>query len=208
MPIENLAWLAGGGEMGALMRRTDWARTSLGSPETWSPTLRMVTGLLLANRFPKVLWWGSEFCHLYNDAYRPILGAKHPHYMGMPVHECWPEIWHVIGPLIETPFNGGPATWVEDLFLEINRNGFVEETHFTVAYSPVPDETAAGGIGGVLGTVHEITGKVVAERRVQLPRRRNARRGSEVGGIGVRNGRRNPRRSCEGRSFRAPLPPR
>jgi hypothetical protein len=24
----------------------------------------------------------------------------------------------------------------------INRHGFVEETHFTVAYSPVPDETA------------------------------------------------------------------
>ena len=90
--------------------------------------------------------------------------------MGMPAHECWPEIWHVIGPLIETPFKGGPATWVEDLFLEIKRNGFVEETHFTVAYSPVPDETAAGGIGGVLGTVHEITSKVVAERRVQLLR--------------------------------------
>src|ERR1700733_13992078 len=121
MPIENLAWLAGGGEMGALMRRIDWARTSLGSPETWSPALRMVTGLLLANRFPKVLWWGSELCQLYNDAYRPILGAKHPHSMGMPAHECWLEIWHVIGPLIETPFNGGPATWVEDLFLEINR---------------------------------------------------------------------------------------
>ena len=170
IPSENLAWLAGGGEMGALMRRIDWARTSLGSPETWSPTLRIVTGLLLANRFPKVLWWGPEFCQLYNDAYRPILGAKHPHSMGMPAHECWAEIWHVIGPLIETPFDGGPATWVEDLFLEINRNGFVEETHFTVAYSPVPDETAAGGIGGVLGTVHEITGKVVAERRVQLLR--------------------------------------
>ncbi|MGQ0569408.1 MAG: hypothetical protein ACT4P5_07745 [Armatimonadota bacterium] len=38
--------------------------------------------------------------------------------------------------------------------MEINRHGFVEETHFTIAYSPVPDERAPGGIGGVLATVH------------------------------------------------------
>ena len=77
--------------------------------------------------------------------------------MGQPVRECWSEIWHVLQPLIDTPFNGGPATWNEDISLEINRHGFVEETHFTIAYSPVPDETAPGGIGGVLATVHEIT---------------------------------------------------
>jgi hypothetical protein len=59
---------------------------------------------------------------------------------------------------------------IDDLFLEINRHGFVEETHFTVAYSPVPDETAPRGIGGVLATVHEITEKVVGERRVAILR--------------------------------------
>src|SRR5215467_14494528 len=59
---------------------------------------------------------------------------------------------------------------MEDLELEINRHGFVEETHFTVAYSPVPDETAPGGIGGVLATVHEITEKIVGSRRVVILR--------------------------------------
>jgi len=49
--------------------------------------------------------------------------------------------------------------------LEIRRHGFTEESHFTIAYSPVPDDTAPGGIGGVLATVHEITEKVVGERR-------------------------------------------
>ena len=68
--------------------------------------------------------------------------------------------------MIDTPFHGGPATWNEDLLLEINRHGFVEETHFTIAYSPVPDDTVPGGIGGVLATLHEITEKVVGERRV------------------------------------------
>jgi signal transduction histidine kinase/CheY-like chemotaxis protein len=68
--------------------------------------------------------------------------------------------------LIDSPFSGGPSTWLEDLALELNRHGFTEEAHFTVAYSPVPDETAKNGIGGVLATVHEITEKVVGERRI------------------------------------------
>src|SRR5262249_31034833 len=116
-----------------------------------------------------------KFCQLYNDAYRPVLSVKHPRAMGQSGSECWPEIWHLIGPLIERPFHGGAATWMEDILLEINRSGFIEETHFTIAYSPVPDDTAPGGIGGVLGTVHEITEKVVGERRVVALRDLGAR---------------------------------
>lgn len=76
----------------------------------------------------------------------------------------------ILQPLIDTPFQGGPATWIEDLTLAIKRYGFLEETHFTVAYSPVPDETVPSGIGGVLATVHEISAKVVGERRVDVLR--------------------------------------
>ena len=161
---------AGGGEMGALMRRTNWAATCLGRVDTWSPALRMMVRILLANRFPMLLWWGPDFCQLYNDAYRPILGTKHPQFLGQPVRECWSEIWHILEPLIRTPFEGGPATWMDDIPLEINRYGFLEETHFTIAYSPVPDESAPRGIGGVLATVHEISKKVVGERRTMALR--------------------------------------
>ena len=168
-------FLASGGEMGALIRATDWTRTPIGPIEGWSPTLRMMVSFLLANRFPLLLWWGPEYVSIYNDAYRPILGAKHPKAMGQPVRECWSEIWHILRPLIDTPFSGGPATWMEDLELETNRHGFVEETHFTVAYSPVPDETAPCGIGGVLATVHEITEKIIGERRVVALRDLSAR---------------------------------
>jgi PAS domain S-box-containing protein len=160
----------GGGEMGALMRSIDWSKTPLGPVEGWPQGLRMMVRFLLANRFPLLLWWGPEYASIYNDAYRPILGRKHPTSMGQPVRECWSEIWHVLQPLIDTPFKGGPATWMEDLQVEINRHGFVEETHFTVAYSPVPDETAPRGIGGVLATVHEITEQVIGERRTSTLR--------------------------------------
>jgi len=167
---DGAEWLVDRSEMGTLIRATDWANTTLKSPDQWSPALRMIVKFLLANRFPQLLWWGREFCCLYNDAYIPILGTKHPWALGKPVKEVWSEIWHILKPLIETPYQGGCSTWMEDIPLEINRSGFVEETHFTVAYSPVPDETVSGAIGGVLATVHEITEKVIGERRVILLR--------------------------------------
>jgi PAS domain S-box-containing protein len=167
MTSDFLAFLEGGGEMGGRIRAFDWGATPLGPAASWSPALRTTLRIMLANRFPHILWWGPHYIQFYNDAYRPIPGAKHPHrVLGRPGSECWSEIWHVIGPLIDTPFRGGPPTWDEDILLQIDRHGFLEESHFTIAYSPVPDETAPGGIGGVLATVHEITEKVVGERRV------------------------------------------
>jgi PAS domain S-box-containing protein len=153
-------------EMSERIAAMDWSRTSIGPIEGWSHSLRTMVSFMLANRFPLLLWWGPDYVSIYNDAYRPILGAKHPWALGRPVRECWSEIWDVLEPLIDTPFRGGPATWNDDLFLEVNRHGFTEETHFTVAYSPVPDESVPGGIGGVLATVHEITEKIVGERRI------------------------------------------
>ena len=167
--------LPAAGEMGELVRSLDWSATPLGTPEKWSPALRTIVGILLANRFPQLLWWGPEYISIYNDAYRPILGRKHPWGLGRPVRDCWSEIWDILKPLIDTPFKGGPATWSEDIELQINRAGFIEETHFTVAYSAVPDDTAPGGIGGVLATVHEITEKVVGQRRITVLRDLGAR---------------------------------
>src|SRR5580700_9787312 len=167
--------LLAAGEMGQLVRSLDWSATPLGAPENWSPALRTIVRILLANRFPQLLWWGPEYISIYNDAYRPILGRKHPWALGRPVRDCWSEIWDILKPLIDTPFKGGPATWSEDIELQINRAGFIEETHLTVAYSAVPDDTAPGGIGGVLATVHEITEKVVGQRRITVLRDLGAR---------------------------------
>ncbi|HEV7323325.1 MAG TPA: response regulator [Ensifer sp.] len=165
-PVVQTAWATDRGEMAALIQGFDWSQTSLGPMESWSPTLRIMVPFLLVNRFPLLLWWGPDYVSIYNDAYSPVLGAKHPWALGKPVSECWSEIWHVLRPLIDEPFHGGPATWNDDIELEINRNGFLEETHFTIAYSPVPDEAAENGIGGVLATVTEITEKVIGERRI------------------------------------------
>jgi len=172
----RIDFLTGVGEMGELMHSIDWSTTAVGPVSSWPPALRMMVDLLLRNRFPLILWWGPKFIQFYNDTYRPILGDKHPESMGQPASECWTEIWHIIGPMIEAPFFGQPATTSEDLLLVMNRKGFMEETHFKVAYSPVPDETVQPtGVGGVLATVADITEQVYGERQLRTLRELGAR---------------------------------
>ena len=195
--------------MAQRIRAMDWSATPLGPIDRWSPTLRATVRLMLANRFPHLLWWGPELIQLYNDAYIPVPGTKHPKALGQAGRECWPEIWHIIGPLVETPFNGGPATWMDDILLEIHRHGFLEETHFTIAYSPVPDEAAPRGIGGVLATIHETTQQVIQERRLAAlgelgARSAEAKTAEEACGV-VAEVLEPP---CQGRPLRAGLPRR
>src|SRR5437660_9640516 len=107
--------LTGGGEMGALMRSLDWSQTPLGPVENWPQSLRTAVSICLASHFPMLIWWGPELVKLYNDAYRPMLGAtKHPMAMGQPGRECWPEIWDIIGPMLEGVLREGKATSSEN----------------------------------------------------------------------------------------------
>src|SRR3984893_5881362 len=159
-------WLAGGGEMGSLVRSMDWSRTKLGPVEAWPRSLKTMLGVVLGSRFPMCLWWGPDLLHLYNDAFRPILRDKHPASLGGPAAQVWAEVWDVAGPMARSVQEGGPATWTEDLQLFINSGGMAEETYFTFSYSPVPGDD--GAIGGLLNTVHETTAKVQSERQIRM----------------------------------------
>jgi len=163
-------FLRGSGEMAERIRNTRWEDTPLGPVETWSAALRALVGVLLANRFPMIILWGKDLIQLYNDAYRPLLGEKHPRSLGQACAECWAEIWPIVGPMVYTPLRGGAATGADDLALGINRRGFLEECHFKVAYNPIPDETVEGGIGGVLAPASETTEKIFVERQLRALR--------------------------------------
>ena len=155
---------AGGGDVGALMRRWDWSRSPLGPPETWPQSLRTVVTLLLQSQFPMFVAWGPDLGFLYNDAYAEILGAKHPRSLGARFHDIWAEIWPDISPLIDAAM-AGEATFREDLPLVMNRKGFDEQTWFTFSYSPVHDE--GGTVAGMFCAVSETTQKVLAERALR-----------------------------------------
>ncbi|EIM29073.1 PAS domain-containing sensor histidine kinase [Microvirga lotononidis] len=153
----GLDFLSGGGEMGALMRAHDWSTSPLGRPEDWPQSLRTVVSLMLTSKFPMFVAWGPRLAFLYNDGYRPIFGAKHPHALGLPFVDVWSEIWSDIEPLV-TKALAGEATYHEDMHLVMERNGYPEDTWYTFSYSPVRDET--GGIGGMFCACTETTQEV------------------------------------------------
>jgi signal transduction histidine kinase len=117
---------------------------------------------MLGSSFPMFLAWGNELGFLYNDGYRDVLGAKHPHALGRPFQEIWAEIWSDVSPLIAQAL-AGEASYHEDLRLLMHRNGFDEQTYFTFSYSPVRDET--GRVAGVFCACTETTSRVLLERR-------------------------------------------
>jgi PAS domain S-box-containing protein len=154
----------GPGEMRALCRAFDWSSTPLGHSTSWPQSLRTTAGMLLASRNPMFLWWGPELIQIYNDAYRPSFGAegRHPRALGMRGRECWTDIWEVIGPQIEQVMTTGEATWHEDQYLPIERNGRLEDVWWTYSYSPVYDEE--GRIAATLVVCQETTTRVVGQR--------------------------------------------
>ncbi len=143
----------------------DWSTTPLGPVEGWSQSLRTAVAILLRSRYPMLLSWGEHLVMLYNDAFIPTLGEKHPRAVGGLLREEFAEVWDEVGPMQESVLAAGPATWFEDLPLVIERGTGPEETFFTFSYSHVPDER---GPGGVLAVLAVTTDKVVAARRMAL----------------------------------------
>lgn len=168
--------LAGGGEMGALMRSTDWGRTVFGPVAEWPQSLRTAISIMLESPFAMVVAWGPEYRFFYNDRYRPILGTKHPAALATPGAEIFPEVWSVVGPEFDRVWRGESFA-IDDWLLPLERNGYLENCYFTLAYSPIRDET--GGVGGVLAVVAETTGRVEGERRLATLREL-ARRASDA----------------------------
>ena len=164
---EPLSFLRGAGELAELIRKKDWSTTPLGRAAAWPQSLKTTLGIMLNSRYPMFVFWGPHLVKIYNDAYRPITGHKHPWALGRPAHEVWPEIWADIKPLVDRALAGDP-TWSDDLLLFMERNGFPEEVYFTFSYSPIPDES--GRIGGMFCACTETTDKVLGERRLRVLR--------------------------------------
>lgn len=170
VPVADmLDFLAGGGEMGALIRAHDWGATALGPPMLWPNSLRTVIRLMLNTNHPMFIFWGREGLCFYNDGYRASLGPeKHPAILGAPARTAWPENWDVVGPQIALVMAGRGATWHEDHRVPMLRHGRLQDVYWTYSYSPIDDGQAASGVGGVLVICSETTARVLAERRQQF----------------------------------------
>ncbi len=148
--------------MAERVRDHDWSKTPLGPREKWPQSLRLAVGICLNSRFPMFVWWGPELINIYNDAYVPMLGKRHPLALGRPARTTWSDIWPVVGPQADAVMQRREATWNERVLLVMERHGYREETYFTWSYSPILDES--GAVGGVFCACTEETPRVLAER--------------------------------------------
>lgn len=145
-------------------RTRDWASTPLGPMENWSAGLRAMANMVMGSPHPAAMYWGPEFICIYNEAYIPMAGKKHPALMGQSYRDAWGEIWDEIAPVFEGAWNSGQATMKNDDRLIINRYGFNEEAFFSWSIVPLVGED--GAVVGLYNPAWENTRRKVAERRM------------------------------------------
>jgi PAS domain S-box-containing protein len=152
----------GKSETRRLLGAHDWQSSPLGPPDSWPPELATAVSMALSSTFPMFLAVGPDQVFLYNDAYIPVLGDKHPSAFGAPFQRVWWEIWADLGPIAARAL-AGQSSFLEDMPLTMERKGYTEQTYFTFSYSPLHD--GAGQVMGMYCTCIETTARVVAERR-------------------------------------------
>jgi PAS domain S-box-containing protein len=180
-------WRTSSGEMAQLFERIDWSATAIGAREAWSPSLKLAVSMMLASAFPMALRWGADFVLLYNDAYRPILGDKHPWALGRPAREAWSEVWPQIAPAHSAILHAKtPSIFTEDVLLRIQRHGSSwDDARFTLGYSAVEDSTAPTGIGGILVNAVETTDRFAAQEAQRVSEERYELALGAAGAIGT-----------------------
>ncbi|WP_150294863.1 hybrid sensor histidine kinase/response regulator [Sphingobium estronivorans] len=167
--------IAGHGPLGVLTARIG-AASPLGPVAGWSPALVSTVRLMLSSQAEIVLFWGPDLCALYNEAYAPTIGDKHPDALGRPAREGWAELWDDLEPLLRSVVERGETIHARDRPFYIERNSGPEGSRrgehvwFDISYSPVFE--ADGSIGGALCIVSETTRRVLAEQEMRADRAR------------------------------------
>ena len=124
--MEDFTFLHGAGAVAPAFAGADWDRSPVGPPQGWSTAHKAALALILPAKAEIVLFWGAEFVALYNEAYAPTIGLKHPHALGRPAREHWAELWDDLRPLLSRVRDEGEAISARDRPFYIERNGVGE----------------------------------------------------------------------------------
>jgi PAS domain S-box-containing protein len=172
--------------MGRLIRGHDWVSSPVGDVAAWPQGLRTAVRLMLNTGHPMYIFWGSQLCCFYNDAYAQSLGPEqHPSSLGLPARSVWGSIWASIGPQIEQVMMGGGATWRENELIPITRHGVRQNAYWTYSFGPIDDDAAENGIGGVLVISTETTRQVEMAQRLSVSEERFNQALSAARGVGT-----------------------
>ena len=180
-PAKGLSFLAVEGEMAGRIRTLDWSGTQIGPPEKWPVPLKTLVGLMLSATQPMFMFWGADQTWLYNDAFVPILGNKHPKALGKSaLAEVWSEAREALEPLFSRVLSGEPVH-MHDFPIMLDRRGRLEEAYFSYSYTPARDET--GHVAGLFGVCTETTDEVRGGKRLVEERERQRRQFEQAPGF-------------------------
>lgn len=146
-----------------LLDEIDWAKTAIGPMSEWPLEMQAVVSMALSTEFPVCTGWGPDLVQIYNSAYNPIYGEKHPHAFGRPIVDSWPEIWQFLKPAVDNIRETGVPLWFPDTMLALAKQGIPEECWFDFCYSPV--FSRENSVLGVVSIANEKTSTVVYRRR-------------------------------------------
>jgi PAS domain S-box-containing protein len=152
---------------------TAWVQEMLGGLPTahisafeqWPADLRTTFRTIAASPHQIILFWGREYVALYNEAYAPSIGLKHPDAFGRPARDYWSELWEDLKPLLDQVMERGLPVFLKDRPFYIERHGHPETVTFDIAYSAVT--IADGSVGGVLCIVSETTERTRGEQQLR-----------------------------------------
>lgn len=143
-----------------MIRSRDWATTPLGPMDEWPQSLRTSLGFVLNSTLLGAVLWGTELRLLYNDAYREMLGDRHPRALGEPVTEVWGETYVPIAEQFAQVLATGQGFGSKDIRLPMGRYGVRQITYWNATASPIFGED--GSILGILNIAIETTEQVKA----------------------------------------------
>lgn len=148
--------------MAHVLRLRDWSDTPLGPPKDWPAVLRLSVDVLLRAAWPTALFWGPELRLLYNDAWRRLMGERHPAALGQPGGKVFADVWQTLGPAYEAVLATGQASEGRDQRLPLTGPETAEDRFFDFSLNPVM--AGDGAVCGVMTIAFETTARVRAEQ--------------------------------------------
>lgn len=171
----------GSGEMAERIRQHPWEVTTLGPIGSWSSELVMAVNMMLSSKVVTTLLWGPDQILIYNDEYRPHLGAKHPA-LGQTLWQTWAEFYEQLEPLFRLPYQTGEATVVHQLPLQMEFDGKKVDRTYTLNINPVWGETVDGvQVVGLYQTTTDETEGIQATRKLRASEERAKRVLNSIG---------------------------
>lgn len=161
------------GEMADRIRAFDWSTTPVGPIDLWEDTLLITVNVMLASHHPMFLFWGDELIQFYNDGYRATLDdSQHPLALGKQGEQFWADIWHIIGPQVDSVMQRGEGFLLEDQYFATRHTAKHQSSYWTYSYTPV--RNTSGVIRGTHVICTDTTDAVLARILVTKEKQRLA----------------------------------